>query len=271
MSGIHYRAATKRTFKQAIIFLLEHEYKLLGSHRVLEMIADDVVELHHEFYRDANQVPPGHLVWHGTCDVGHKQSHGQRAEDEPTVTAVLPLVTDNDINEAAQGCPRDKAPWQWSHERDIRRIVRLVKTGLNNPTGRLLLSQADLSLLVNRSINVVRRCIYDHFEKTDELLPIKGYVLDRGSKPTHKGIIVQLYEQGMAPPDIGRATNHGLDAVDRYLKDYERVKVLVGKGLTLAEISQAIGRGLPTVKQYYKLVLTFHPELSNVIQEVGHG
>ena len=51
MSGIHYRAATKRTFKQALIFLLEHEYKLLGSHRVLEMIADDVVELHHEFRR----------------------------------------------------------------------------------------------------------------------------------------------------------------------------------------------------------------------------
>jgi hypothetical protein len=70
MSGIHYRAATKRTFKQAIVFLLEHEYKLLGSHRILEMIADDVVELHHEFYRDANQVPPGCLVWHGTCDVG---------------------------------------------------------------------------------------------------------------------------------------------------------------------------------------------------------
>jgi hypothetical protein len=271
MSGIHYRAATKRTFKQAIVFLLEHEYKLLGSHRILEMIADDVVELHHEFYRDANQVPPGCLVWHGTCDVGHKQSHGQRAEDEPTVTAVLPLVTDDDINEAAQGCPRDKTPRQWSHERDIRRIVRLVKAGLNNPTGRLLLSQAELSLLVNRSIRIVRRCIYNHYEKSGELLPIKGYVLDRGSKPTHKGIIVQLYEQGMAPPDIGRATNHGLDAVDRYLKDYERVKVLVDKGLTLDEISQAIGRGLPTVKQYYKLVLNFHPEISGVTQEVGHG
>jgi hypothetical protein len=266
MSGIHYRAATKRTFKQAIIFLLEHEYKLLGSHRVLEMIADDVVELHHEFYRDANQVPPGHLVWHGTCDVGHKQPHGQRAEDESTVTAVLPLITTDDISEAARGCPKDKTPQEWSRQRDVRRITRLVKAGLNNPGGRLLLSQADLSLLVNRSIRIVRRCIYDYFEKTGELLPIKGYVLDRGSKPTHKGIIVQLYEQGMAPPDIARATNHGLDAVDRYLKDYERVKVLVGKGLTLPEISQAIGRGLPTVKQYYKLVFDFHPELSDEAQ-----
>ena len=93
MSAIHYQAATKRTFKQAIIFLLEHEYKLLGSHRVLEMIADDIVELQAEFYQDANQVPPGHLVWHGTLDVGRKQPYGQRAEDEPSITAILPLIT----------------------------------------------------------------------------------------------------------------------------------------------------------------------------------
>lgn len=267
MSAIHYQAATKRTFKQAIIFLLEHEYKLLGSHRVLEMIADDIVELQAEFYRDANQVPPGHLVWHGTLDVGRKQPYGQRAEDEPSITAILPLITAEDIVEAAQGCPKDKLPRIWSHERDTRRIVRLVKAGLENPSGRLLLSQADLSLLVNRAIRTVRRCIYDHFEETGELLPIKGYVLDRGSKPTHKGMIIQLYEQGMSPPDIARATSHGLDAVDHYLKDYERVKVLVDKGLSLSEISQAIGRGLPTVKQYYKLVLSFYPELNDGTRE----
>ena len=269
MSAIHYKAATQRTFKQAIIYLLEHEYKLLGSHRVLKMIADDIVELQAEFYRDADQVPPGHIVWRGTLDVGHKQPGGLRAGDEPTVTAVLPLITANDIVQAAQGCPQDKPPRTWAHERDMRRIARLVKTGLKNPSGRLLLSQADLSLLVNRAIRTVRRCIVDYFEQTGELLPIKGYVLDRGSKPTHKGIIVQLYEQGKTPPDIARITDHGLDAVDRYLKDYDRVKVLLSKGLNLTEISQAIGRGLPTVQQYYELVVTFHPELNSNVQEAS--
>jgi hypothetical protein len=55
----------------------------------------------------------------------------------------------------------------------------------------------------------------DHFEQTGELLPTKGYVLDQGSKPTHKGIILRLYEQGVAPPDIARITGHSLEAVDR--------------------------------------------------------
>lgn len=269
MSTNHYHAATQRTFRQAIIHLLEHEYKLVGSHKVIQMIADDVTDLRAEYYRDAARVGPGHIVWRGTLDEGRKPPAGRRAEDEPTVTAVLPLITAEDIAELAQGCPKGKHGRIWSHERNIRRVVRLVKAGLDNPGGRLLLSLADLSLLVNRSIGTVRRCILSHFERTGELLPIKGYVLDQGSKPTHKGIILRLYEKGVAPPDIARITGHSLEAVDRYIKDYERVKVLLDKGLTANEISHAIGRGLRTVLQYHEIVIEFHPDLVPAAREEG--
>jgi hypothetical protein len=39
-------------------------------------------------------------------------------------------------------------------------------------------------------------------EKMGGILPLKGYVLDLGSLPTHKGIIISLYEQGKSPADI---------------------------------------------------------------------
>jgi len=262
MSTSPYHAATQRTFRQAIIHLLENEYKLLGSHRVIEMIADDIAELQAEYYRDVDRVAPGHIVWHGTLDTGHKPTVGRSAKDEPTVTAVLPLITDNDIAERAQGCPEGKHATTWARERSIRRMVRLVKAALANPGGRQLLSQAELALLLNRSITSVGHYIQDHFDRTGELLPIKGYVLDQGSRPTHKGHILQLYEQGMAPPDIARATDHSLEAVDRYIKDYERVKVLLSKGLTVAEISHTIGRGERTVIEYRDIALDFHPELA---------
>jgi hypothetical protein len=262
MSTNPYHVATQRTFRQAIIHLLETEYKLVGSHKVIQMMADDITELQREYYPETGRVPPGHLVWRGTLDEGRKPSAGRRAEDEPTVTSVLPLITAQDVAELAQGCPKDKHGRTWAHERDVNRVVRLVKAGLDNPAGRQLLSLADLSLLINRSIGTVRRCILDHFEETGELLPIKGYVLDQGSNPTHKGIILRLYEKGVAPPDIARLTEHSLEAVDRYIKDYERVKVLLGKELTLTEISHAIGRGRRTVLQYHKIVLEFHPELA---------
>ena len=268
MSAIHYQASTQRTFRQTVIHLLEHEYKLVGSRKVLHMIADDITDLQADYYRETALVPPGHIVWRGALDPGHKPPAKQRAEEQPTVTAVLPLITAEDMAEAAQGCPKGQNASRWAHQRDIRRIVRLIKAGLNNPGGRLLFSQADLSLLSNRAIRTVRRCIIDYFEQTGELLPTKGYVLDQGSKPTHKRIILRLYEQGVAPPDIARLTDHSLQAVDRYIKDYERVKVLLHKGLTVTEISQAIGRGPQTVLQYQKIILTFHPDLASTDQAV---
>lgn len=241
--------------------------RLVGSHKVIQMIADDMADLHREYYREAALVSPGHIVWRGTLDEGRKPPAGRRAEDEPTITAVLPLMTDEEIAERVQGCPKGLRASTWAHQRDIHRVVRLVEAGLSNPNGRLLLSLADLSLLINRSIGTVRRCILDHFEQTGELLPIKGYVLDQGSSPTHKGVILRVYEKGIAPPDIARITGHSLEAVDRYIKDYERVKVLLGKGLRVTEIGHAIGRGQRTVQQYYKIALEFHPDLVSPSQE----
>jgi len=267
MSTNRFRAALQHTFRQAIIHLLESEYKLVGSHKVIQMIADDIAELHAEYYRDANRVAPGHLVWRGTLDEGRKPRTGRRAEEEPTITAVLPLITAEDLAERAQGCPKGMHARQWAHERDIRRVVRLVKAGLDNPGGRLLLSLSELSMLLNRSMPTVRSCILDHFERTGEILLIKGYVLDQGGSPTHKGVILRLYEKGVSPPDIARMTSHSLKAVDRYIADYERMKMLLRKGLTIPEISHALGRGVRTLLQYQEIVLQFHPDLGLAPQE----
>jgi DNA-binding NarL/FixJ family response regulator len=263
----HYRAVLHRTFREAVVHLLESEYKLVGSHRVIQMIADDIANLHEEYYQDASHVPPGHIVWRAALDPGRKPPVNQTAAEQPTVSAILPLITPEEIAERVEGCPPGKDRRVWFRERDTRRIVRLVKAALNNPNGRQLLTLADLSLLINRSIPVVRRCIREHFERTGELIPTKGFILDQGSNPTHKAIILRLYEEGKAPPDIARTTEHSLEAVDRYIKDYERVKVLLGEGLTVREISLVIDRGESTVLQYYKLACAFHPDLASATAE----
>jgi hypothetical protein len=267
MTTRHYRATTLRTHRQAIIHLLEHEYKIIGSRKVLEMIADDLVRLQEEYTCELHRVPPGSIVWRGTMDDGHKPKAGRPTEDEPTVTAILPLITPEDLAEIARGCPPDQHAYHWAHQRDIQRIARVVKAGLANPGGRLLLAQTDLALLFNRTVGTIRQCLHDYTAQTGETLPTKGQVLDQGSSPTHKGVILRLYEQGMAPPDIARRTEHSLDAVDRYIKDYERVKVLLRKGLSVPEISQATGRGQRTVLQYTKIALELHPELAPAGQE----
>jgi len=85
--------------------------------------------------------------------------------------------------------------------------------------------------------------------------------MDQGSRPTHKGQIARLYEQGKEPPDIARESAHSLKSVERYLKDYERVKMLLKAGHQVEEISQLLDRGRRVVLEYVEIAREFHPEL----------
>jgi hypothetical protein len=40
-----FEALTKRSYRQAIVHMLETEYKIIGSHRVLQQLAEDVEAL----------------------------------------------------------------------------------------------------------------------------------------------------------------------------------------------------------------------------------
>lgn len=89
---------------------------------------------------------------------------------------------------------------------------------------------------------------------------MKGYVLDQGSNPTHKGVIIAMYEQGISPADIVLKTGHSQSAVDNYIKSYEQVLKLVRNHHDAISITQILGRRLNTVRQYLTLVKNFHPE-----------
>ncbi|MDI6804397.1 MAG: DUF1670 domain-containing protein, partial [Bacteroidota bacterium] len=84
---------------------------------------------------------------------------------------------------------------------------------------------------------------------------------DQGSNPTHKGIIISLYEEGVSPADIVLRTGHTQGAVDRYIKAYEQVLQLVKKKHDAISICQITGRTMNTNIQYLRLVKEFHPEL----------
>lgn len=92
MSSTKYQNITKRTFQQAVIYLLEHEYKLVGSHKVIQMIADDISELHKELYREANRVPPKHIVRRGVLDDRHKTPAHSTANRPNISMAFVPVL-----------------------------------------------------------------------------------------------------------------------------------------------------------------------------------
>lgn len=124
-----------------------------------------------------------------------------------------------------------------------------------------LLSGAELSVLMNRALTTIGKYLKVYNEERGEILPMKGYVLDQGSSPTHKGIIISLYEQSVSPADIVLKTGHNQDSVDKYIKAYDQVLNLVRKGHDAISISEITGRSLNTVVQYLRLVKNFHPDL----------
>src|SRR6266545_7784400 len=212
-----YATVGRRDFRAALEHLLETEFKLVGSHRVIRLMVDAVVELQREFYPEYQQLEPGTILWATTqAEDQAKVSWGKRAESYGIRLVRLPLVTKAEIEARMRPGPghdpRDNRRKEFV--RDTAPLARLVKSSAEQGG---LLSGAELSVLMNRSLAKVHDYIRTHERTTGEALPLKGYVLDMGSSPTHKGIICRKYEEGMSPPDIARATGHGLEAVDNYL------------------------------------------------------
>lgn len=85
-------------------------------------------------------------------------------------------------------------------------------------------------------------------------------MFDHGSLPTHKEIIISLYENGVSLADIELRTSHSQDAVDRYIKHYDQVKKLSVKELDEKAIISITGRSLNVVRQYIKLYKNFNPQ-----------
>lgn len=253
-----YESINKRNFRSAIINLLENEYKILGSRKIIEMLADDLEDLHREYYPKQEQVGFGEIVFTTTKDDGQRQSYGKKTEDYGTITILLPLITKEDVERRIYYKKGDRnSNYKHRESRDIETMVRLLKSAKSQGG---LLSGAELSVLMNRSLSTIRKYLDAYIKKTGEILPLKGYVLDQGSLPTHKGIIISLYEQGISPSDIVLKTSHSQGAVDRYIKHYEQIKKLIKKRMSETSIKEITGRSIKVVREYIKLYKDLNPE-----------
>lgn len=251
-----FESIKKRDFRSALINLLEKDYKLMGSRKIIELLSEDIEDLHNEYYPHSNRVGNGEIVIRITKDDGQRQSYGKRTEDYASTTVILPLITNDDVERRIYYKKGDRnSNYKHRESRDIETMVRLLKSAKQQGG---LLSGAELSVLMNRTLGTIGKYLKAYQEKTGEILPLKGYVLDQGSLPTHKGIIISLYENGVSPADIVLKTSHSQDAVDRYIKHYEQVKKLCKKGLDAKAIVSITGRSLNVVNQYIKLYKNFN-------------
>ncbi len=255
-----YEAITRRTYKQSVVHLLEAEYKVLGSHRVLEQLSEDLEELHRQYFGDASKMAPGALCWRTQSLEDQRIRYGKRAEDYKAKTIYLPYIVPEDVEKRMRhrkGVRTDN--WVESDRREVQQAVRLLRSAYEQGTS---LTIGELSVIMNRSLAVIGKYIKSHYtEHPDQPLPLRGYIYDQGSNPTHKALICTLHERGESEPDIARKTNHRLTSVGRYINHYQRVTQLMRRGLKLEEITRIIGIGQRVVLEYSRIAQHFHPEL----------
>jgi hypothetical protein len=241
-----------RTFANALFLLLESDFQLLGSRRMLRVLAEAICELIAQFYPAPHHVQPGALVWRTTQNTGRKASPGQTVATTPGITVILPLFTPAD-------CAAATAKSAVRRELLDQRLVRLLQTAAAQGG---LLTLAELSLLTNSSMVRIHQALARHYESTGQLLPLKGYVMDQGARPSHKADIVRSWELGYEPPEIARLTQHSLKAVERYIQDYKAICLLLEKNLSVADICAALGHTQALVLEYIALACQYHPQLN---------
>ena len=115
-----------------------------------------------------------------------------------------------------------------------------------------MLSCADVGMVTGYSPGAVSVTAVS-LRRRGEYLPLRGYVTDMGSFPTHKAAIVRLYLEGLTTPDIAARTYHSKEAVDRYIRGFERVRLLAAR-FSREELPLLAAVSEPLVDQYLALI-----------------
>jgi len=80
-------------------------------------------------------------------------------------------------------------------------------------------------------------------------------------RPTHKADIIALYETGKDETEIARQTHHAQKSVGKFIRDYERGKMLPDSGTSVDDARTILQMQPGVIQAYIVLVEQHHPDL----------
>jgi hypothetical protein len=206
----------KRTLPSLLAYKFLHEYGYDKGEVVVAAIVDDICTVVRNYFAKPDDLEPGQLIY--WCpDATERAGKGKTMARTKLVAVRLTVVAQEDIDAVTAGAPA-------LERREIR--VRRLAHEAHDQGG--VLSELDLSLITGYTDGGVSATVI-RLRKRGEILPIRGYVADMGSWPTHKAVIIRLYLQGLTTPEIASRTYHAKRSVDRYIDGFERVRLLAAK------------------------------------------
>jgi hypothetical protein len=207
-------------------------------------IIDDLLALIEHFYRytDNSFIKQGQMVWHAV-PIDEYPKKGKSMAQTKLQPIILDIITDSDIEDLRARI----------HHRELRlkKIERWTSQAFEQGA---LLSQLDLAVLMTTSDVTAGEYVREYQNLYNRPLPTRGNVQLIGSGQTHKKQIIALHLKGFLVPTICNKTNHSKEAVERYIRDFESVKLLSTKFDDPDVISRIIRLTPSVVKQYLDLL-----------------
>ena len=234
-----YQSAHDRFLKPAIINFFEREFCGLFGPVVRKNIADALIDLFESLCPESSRLKPGQLLWNALDKQTRADWSNRRYKP-----VILSLVTDDDISMFEKGT---SIPL-------IRQniIARMIREAYQQGA---VLSTRDLSLLLvsNAAYLSTLRIAYEKRHKT--ILPHIGVIHDMGTTITHKRLIIHKHiVEKKDPSVVALETNHSQMSVDKYIKDFYRVKTLADDKKDADFIHHTTNISRNVINQYVQII-----------------
>jgi hypothetical protein len=228
-----------KTIENALAHQIAKEFPRIGGPRICQLCAGMILEVVYKHMQATAHIKHGQSLWMAVS-VANPPRHKERIIDTELVPVLLDLSTAADVQQRI-----DRRP---ASQRLLHRAIRLCEQA--HQQGGLL-SNCDLAELLNVTDSRIAQVLSEHERQTGTLVPRRATLHDVGTGLTHKRIICwKRYAEGKEPHVVARETYHSLEAVDRYLGQYDRVRHCRLQGLTPEQTAHTLACSLGLVKQY---------------------
>jgi len=238
----HYQSAHTRLFKSVMDRFLSQAIPQLGP-ELIAMLRKQIISLFDEFMYTRDRVSPGQMVW--VAIDKNTRADSKHVKYKPIV---LTLVDEHEINELvgddSNGKPSHLLP---------KTIARICEEAYSQGA---LLSMRDIALILKRASSDISVSRKKYETQHEIILPTPASLQDMGSGATHKIMIIKkvlIEKKDMAK--VRSETKHTQWAIDKYLKEYRRIEILLKDNKSVDYIAQVTNIRPFVVKQYEKIFL----------------
>jgi len=234
-----YQSAHRRLLQASVAQYFETNFPHWFGPEIRDRMAQQLLELIDAQCPAPTALRPGQCVWNAVAIDTRADSAHLRL-----IPVILTLVDDADITRLAAGDTMSAVTQQ--------AIARVLDEAYQQGA---LLSMRDLGLLTwhRESTMTTMRQAWEALHARQ--LPHPGTLQDMGTCITHKtAIVVKAVYEKKDTRQVARETHHTQHAVDRYLRDFHRVRTCFRQTPDQDYICQVTGMSPHLVKQYLEII-----------------